>query len=205
MTIQSIIPQYLYQQYSDDDNLQAFVAAFNATAQSYLTWFNQTPLAIYTNPSVYGPLLDYLATAIYGYGRPSLVTPAAYGPWYGGYGYSVMGEQPTAMIERTKSAGAAALVNDDYYKRALTWHLYKGDGMQMSVSWMKKRIARFLYGADGVDISMSLLQNIGITFPSTGTLMATIPAGASSNIFQTLISGGYLAVPFQIKFEVTVL
>ncbi len=205
MTIQTIIPQYLYQQYSDDDNLQAFVSSFNQIAQTYLDWFNQTPLAVYTNASISGPLLDYLATSIYGYARPSLNTPPVYGPYRGGWGYSIMGEQPMGMIERTKAGGSSSLVSDDYYKRALTWHLYKGDGMQMSVLWMKKRVARFIYGQNGADVSLSTLENIGITFPSTGTLMITVPAGTPSTTFQTLILSGYLAVPFQVKFEVTVL
>lgn len=204
MTIQAIIPQYLYQQYSDDDNLQAFVASFNATAQTYLDWFNQTPLGVYVNASISGPLLDWLATSIYGYARPSLNTPPVRGPYYGGVGYAITGAQSISRIERTASGGTSRAVTDDYYKRALTWHLYAGDGKQMSLAWMKKRIARFLYGQNGVDISVDMLQNVGITFPATSTLMITIPAGASSTIFQTLLLSGYLAVPFQVKFEVTV-
>ncbi|HET8686956.1 MAG TPA: hypothetical protein VFM18_09875, partial [Methanosarcina sp.] len=41
------IKSYLYQEYQDDLDLQAFVNAYNAYTQSYVDWYNQTALPIY--------------------------------------------------------------------------------------------------------------------------------------------------------------
>ena len=40
----NVIPAYVYDQYSDDENVQGFFEVLNAMAQGYLDWFNQTPL-----------------------------------------------------------------------------------------------------------------------------------------------------------------
>jgi len=42
-TLTKVIPSYLYQEYSDDDDLQAFVMAYNGLAQQYVTWFATSP------------------------------------------------------------------------------------------------------------------------------------------------------------------
>ncbi len=37
--LQQVVPSYIYDQYSDDDDLLAFAESFNAIAQGYLDWF----------------------------------------------------------------------------------------------------------------------------------------------------------------------
>ena len=39
----STIKSYLYQEYAQDNDLQAFVDAYNAIAQGYQDWFNANP------------------------------------------------------------------------------------------------------------------------------------------------------------------
>lgn len=70
------IPSYLYVQYNDDDNLQAFVASYNQLAQNYVNWFNTINLPIYTEPTITGQLLDWVAAGIYGQVRPTLSAPS---------------------------------------------------------------------------------------------------------------------------------
>ena len=60
-TLQAIIPAYVYQQYADDDDIQAFNSAYNNTAQSYLNWFTGIELPIYTSSTINGALLDWVA------------------------------------------------------------------------------------------------------------------------------------------------
>ncbi len=55
-TVLKTIPSFLYQQYADDENLQAFVASYNEMAQEYVDWYNQISLPVYTLQS--GGLLD---------------------------------------------------------------------------------------------------------------------------------------------------
>jgi hypothetical protein len=60
LPLQQVIPSYLFLEYSDDQDLQAFVASFNSLAQGYLDWFRNTPLGLYTSPNITGPLLDWI-------------------------------------------------------------------------------------------------------------------------------------------------
>lgn len=146
--IQQTIPSYLFAEYSDDSNLQAFVDAYNSLTQGYLDWFNQSPLGLYTSPFINGPLLDWIGQGIYGIKRPvlsssSTLRQAGYNanPYdtisYNGQFYS--------------STQTAAIANDDIYKRVMTWHLYRGDGQQFCMQWLKNRINRFINGANGGD------------------------------------------------------
>jgi hypothetical protein len=64
------IPCYVYYEFSDDENIQAFFSAANAMTQQYVSWFNQISLPIYTGLS--GTLLDWIANNLYGYYRPTL-------------------------------------------------------------------------------------------------------------------------------------
>ena len=215
---------YLYAQYSDDANCQAFVDAYNGLAQGYQDWFLQTPLAIYTNTNISGALLDWVGNNLYGITRPILPTSSV--------GIGATNSYPTNS-QATNSfyvqAGLAAYVTDDVYKRALTWATYLGDGKQLSLQWMRRRVARFIFGADGSDISVGELANIGITLrinrqlgpfntqvfnrlafnelesetPRTMTI-AIQNGGSIGPIFQNLVASGMLPLPFQFNYEVTV-
>jgi hypothetical protein len=70
--LKEIIPSYLYQEYADDENLQGFIAAYNALAQEYADWFNQINLPCYTGPLISDTLLDWVASGLYGIQRPAL-------------------------------------------------------------------------------------------------------------------------------------
>lgn len=64
------IPSYVYYEYSDDSDLQAFARSYNTLTQQYVTWFAAIGLPIYTGLT--GPLLDWIANSTYGYYRPTL-------------------------------------------------------------------------------------------------------------------------------------
>jgi hypothetical protein len=225
-TLQNIIQSYLYQQYSDDDDLQAFVGSFNSLAQGYLDWFNQTPLSVYTSASINGPLLDWIGQGIYGIPRPVLSTIMAHS--YGAY--NTVPYNTLAYSRRIrKNSGTAQEASDDIYKRVLTWHLYLGDGRQMSLQWLRRRVARFLFGANGADIPVDYLTQVSISQTALGnigsfnsapyntqayntrtrrhgfaarSITITVPLSQVAQNFQTLLNEGYLALPFQVNFRV---
>ena len=223
--LQGIVPSYLYQEYSDDADLQAFVASQNSLAQSYLDWFNDTPLGVYTSPSISGPLLDWVGQGLYGIARPvisSLTTST-----FGAMNSAPMNTLATNRFVQRRS-GTAQSASDDIYKRTLTWHQYTGDGRQMTIQWLKRRVARFIYGVDGSDVSVSELQNIGVVQPgltSVGAMNAvamntkamnsrvirtrqkhaleiTAPLSLVAQQFAVLLREGYLAIPFQVRLSV---
>ena len=194
IALRNIVPQYLYQQYADDDNLQTFVAGYNAYAQTYLKWFFQSKLSIYAgNTYVAGPILDWVAGGLYGMTRPVLASgqQAALGPYatyaYGGLAYAAL-----------KFVGATTVygTTDDIFKRIMTWQLYKGDGKQFTIKWLKRRIMRFLYGTDGTDYIIDNTYPVSVAIASgvvTITLTGTPPY--QSTIFQAAVAQGALELP----------
>ncbi len=229
--LQQVIPAYLYAQYSDDETLQAFVDAYNGIAQGYLDWDNSTPLSVYTNPSISGALLDWIGTGVYGIGRPTLSTETD--QTFGEYDSTAWNTIAFSNLENVFS-GSVQVANDDIYKRFMTWVLYRGDGVQMTMQWLKRRVARFIYGAYGSDISVDVLQNISIvntgssngasagtnsgptnggptngitalaSTAHSGVFNITIQSGYPSSTFAMLVKFGVLPLPFQCNFEVTI-
>ncbi len=126
-----IIPSYLYQEYTDDDDLQAFVDAYNGLAQNVLDTLNDLNLPIYTQPIIAGALLDWVALGLYGMARPPLSSQKQ----------DVIGPLNTYVLNglpfntlKVLSQAVIVTTTDDIFKRILTWHLFKGDGKVLNVS-----------------------------------------------------------------------
>ncbi|WP_320533675.1 hypothetical protein [Robbsia andropogonis] len=223
-----VIKSYLYLQYSDDDDLQAFVSSFNSLSQSYLDWFRNSPLSVYTSDQIAGLLLDWIAQGIYGIERPVLTSSSTM-KW--GEINNVAFNTRSFNSQARITSGTAAQVTDDIYKRVLTWHTYLGDGRQASVSWLRRRVARFLFGTNGTDIAADYFRQVSISRAATGyagafntaafntvpfnqlasqttlaarSLTISVPASAAATAFKTLVAEGYLALPFQVTFNVII-
>lgn len=182
-SLQAIIPSYLYQQYANDDDLQAFVDAYNTIAQQYLSWLNDTPLAVYTSPAITGDLLDWIALGLYGVARPAL--SAGNTQVLGPFDTYHMNEM-TFAGRKTVGPAVFTPVNDDFFKRILTWKLFKGDGKVINVRWLKRRILRFLLGGDGSNIDTADTQKISVTFGGNIiiiTVVNTIEVNAAEGPF----------------------
>lgn len=196
-----IIPSYLYQEYEDDDNLQALVQAQNAVAQSYLDWFNQTNLPIYTQLS--GALLDWVAEGLYGMKRPNLTTStnSSIGP-FNTYQYDTL-----AMATELGSGKTVILnVTDDLFKRFITWNFYKGDGFTFNVPWLKRRVMRFLGGVNGVDYGVSETYQVSVAFVGARTINITISAGSQMTTYVPIlvaaIGAGVCQLPLQYSYNI---
>lgn len=158
---QTVFPAYVFFQYKGDDNILAFVMAYNAMAQYYLDWFLQTSLSIYTNDNINGALLDWVAAGIYGQIRPTLQA-----------GFSkIISSAPNNMAPNQKPlnyfyviSAPSWITSDDVFKRILTWNFYKGDGQFFTIRWLKRRVMRFLIGENGTDPGISDTYRISITF-----------------------------------------
>lgn len=218
---------YLYYQYKDDLDLQAFINAFNEMAQGYWEWYRDTPLSVYSNTNVFGSLLDWVGLGLYGLGRPILL--------YAGPSRN-FGEINSCKLNWTSinglyrfKTGKAVPVTDDVYKRVLTWFLYRGDGYEVTLDWLRKRIARFLFGPNGSDITNDYLQEVSLQgstktkdgainsypinsratnsspkkkAPVQNVIVITLQDSIMSQQFQQLLNQGWLSVPFEITFTV---
>lgn len=229
--LQKIIPSYLYLEYSDDSDLQAFVRAYNEMAQENLDSFNNLNLPIYTQFQIQGALLDWVAEGLYGLKRPS----------FGVFKNLYAGTLNTWLCNTTMPNEHVKIVpvkiNDDVFKRMITWHFFKGDGKVFSIAWLKRRIERFLFGANGSDYNGSDSRyRISVSFLNENTVVIriinkilTITSGTIPNLFKpnqllTLnsvafsivdlvkipmadmlkrgIESGFLELPFQFNYVV---
>lgn len=187
-TTVNAIPAYLYTEYNDDQYVQAIFDSYNAYGQGYLDYLNNLNLPIYTNGIIAGSLLDWVGQGIYGLIRPGTLpqtgTPAV-GPLNT---FSINGLVINGFIPAM--GGGFFSTTDDIYKRVLTWHFYKGDGRQMSIPWMKRRIFRFLYGQNGAAPSAYPPTRItGITQANPGVVTTAIPHGLHSGETGIFLSG----------------
>jgi hypothetical protein len=157
----SPIPSYLYQEYSDDDDLQAFVAAYNSMMQDIIDTFNGLNLPNYTNPTINGALLDWVAQGIYGMMRPSL-SSGKY-QTYGPYNTGMYNTEPYNYWDLVYP-NILSVTSDDVFKRILTWHLSKREGRYFTIQWLKKRIMKFLFGINGSQPNIDNTYQVSITF-----------------------------------------
>jgi len=193
------IPSYLYQQYADDDDLQAFVASYNTLTQEYVDTFNNLGLPIYTGLS--GDLLDWVGAGIYGYPRPVIPGAGAasigplntYGPDY----FVPLNSQET-------TPAVVFTTTDDLYKRLLTWHFYKGDGKVFNIEWLKRRIMRFLLGENGTAPAITNTFNVSVVFSAPYTVDVQIPTYNYADYLAAAIQSGAAETPFQYSFNITV-
>jgi len=198
MTLQNTIPSYLYAQYSDDDDLQAFVASYNTITQKYVDTFNQLNLPIYTGLS--GALLDWVGQGVYGYPRPTL--PAS--------GASVIGPVNTygpdffvPLNTQESTVATNYVTTDDIYKRLLTWHFYKGDGKTFNIEWFKRRIKRFLIGSEGTAPFIDQTYDISVNFSPGNVVDVILPESPEADILISAIDSGAAETPFQYSFNIT--
>jgi hypothetical protein len=194
------IPMYLYEQYRDDDDLKAFVAAHNGLMQQYVDLFNQIQLPIYTNPLIQGALLDWVAAGLYGMTRPVLFSGRNndLGP------YNTAALNVLAFNE-TRKVGASnvTVTTDDIFKRIMTWRLYRGDGKTFNVTWLKRRIMRFLNGPNGTDPIIDNTYAVGVTFGPNRTINIVLPIHDFSGTLAQAIQSQAVELPFQYSFNVT--
>ncbi len=196
--LSTIIPSYLYQEYADDDNLQAFVQAQNTLAQTYLTYVNALNLPIYTRLS--GPLLNWVAEGLYGMIRPNLSssTSNAIGP-FNTYPYN------TLALATGAGTGTTTFFNvtDDLFKRMITWNFYKGDGFTFNTSWLKRRVMRFLGGTDGIDYGVSETYQVSVQFVGATTINITVHAGSQPTTYVPILAAAINANVCQLPFMYT--
>lgn len=197
------IPAYLYTQYADDDDLQAFILAYNQAAQSYVDWFNNNNLAFY--PGLSGPLLDWVAEGLYGLSRTALQSQRT----------AALGPLNTVVLNSTAGFPLNAFVfpvstfyelTDDLFQRVLTWDFYKADGKRFCIQWLKRRILRFLIGINGLDVQGNGVTNgteqqrsVSVSIAS-GVVTVTINQALLSFDFQGLLVPNILPI-FQAAFQ----
>ena len=233
-SLQETIPAYLYDQYNDDEDLQAFWAAYNELANQYIYWFANVGLPVYSGPLIVDYLLDWIAQGLYGMARPTLLSGKNRDVGaFNTYAYD------TIAFNARKVIGPQAyyVTNDDIFKRILTWHLFKGDGKVFDIRWLKRRVMRFLTGANGTNPNIDNTYQVSVTFGVGGGVTIRLIAGlrrviggsmynrfafntcafnsirtsftpyaplANALTFQEAVNSGALELPFQFTYDVVV-
>lgn len=201
-TLQQTIPAYLYTEYNDDADLQALVDADNTLVQQYVDSFNQINLPVWTSDTISGPLLDWVGQGLYDIARPAL--PVGHDSTIGPLNTWALNTIPF-NTRKVLSGTTFYVVNDDIYKRCMTWALYKGDGKQFSINWLKRRCLRFLVGVNGIDPGIQETYDIGVSFSGTSVTITVHNSAtyAQAAVFQAAIEAEVLELPFQFTFTVS--
>ena len=227
------IPAYLYTQYADDQDLQAFVQAINNLQQQYVDLFNSLNLPIYTGDAISGDLLDWVAEGLYGIPRQPLPSGSSHA--IGPIATIPFGKYPFGMYKLLGPANYY-VTNDDVFKRIITWHFFKGDGKVFNIRWLKRRIMRFLNGVNGTDYNIDQTYQVSVTFGTGNQVNIRILSGFTkyingaigtyafgtqafgranlqiqhltpiqlAPILKSAIQAGVLELPFQYTYIVTV-
>lgn len=195
-----ILPAYPFVQYNDDPYVVAFFDAYNAMAQAYLDAFRELALPYWPSPRLTGYLLDWAAQGIYGQHRPAQQLVH----WQkedGPYNTVEYDQIPYAHLSNFVN-GQYAFMNDDIFKRVLTWNFYKGDGFQFSVPWLKRRIARFIHGKDGHAPPLTDTFDVSVTV-NKGLFTLVIPdyGDGVADELKGAIQQGFVKLPFMYRFE----
>lgn len=169
--LEEIIKSYLYTQYNDDDDIQAFVSAYNAMAKNIYSWMVKANLPIFVGDYNAGDQLKWIARGIYGVKPPVLVSgkQTIYGPYN-----AMMFNQLPFNGRRVVDQSEQVVVSDDLFKRIMTWNFYKGDGFHFTIPWLKRRIMRFLTGADGVDVINDQRWSVSVLFSGAGASISIV-------------------------------
>ena len=168
------IPSYLYFEYRDDDDCQAFVDAYNQLSQEFVDWFTSINLPVYTGSQISGPLLDWVAAGLYGFERPTLTSgvSSARGP-YNTWDYNSI----VFNGRKVMSVGPVYATSDDIFKRCITWNFFKGDGRNFTVRWLKRRVMRFLTGINGTAPPVPATYQVSVTFGVGNRVIIDIISG----------------------------
>lgn len=218
-TLPKIIPAYLYEEYWDDEDCQAFIDAYNMELQAYLDWFNTINIPVYTGSPISGALLDWVGEGLYGIARPSLAFTQSHtiGPFNT---YLLNANTSTAALlakvggavpfnsKKDKSASTLYVVTDDLFKRILTWSYYKGDGKVFSIDWLKRRVMRFLAGINGTSGNVDQTYQISVTFSASHAVTIKLRNGTApltnAEIFKAAVLSGVLPLPFQYTYDIQI-
>lgn len=174
VTVANTIPSYLYREYADDEDLQAFVSAYNTLAQQYVSWFNNIGLPVYTGPMISGTLLDWVAEGVYGITRPALGSGLNHN--IGPFNTYVLNGLPFNTLKRI-GVQNVTVTTDDVFKRIMTWSLFRDDGRLFNIRWLKRRIMRFLLGTGGTSPNIDSTYNVSVTFGTGGLVSIRITPG----------------------------
>jgi len=182
--------QYAYKQYQDDQDIAAFVGAYNTILQEYLDYFNALELPIYSGLS--GALLDWVGASFYGLPRPLIGNPS--GAVYNAFKYN------------TQAYGSGAvgplLATDDAYKRILTWLNFRGDGFYSTTDWVKRRVMRFILGVNGTAPDIDNTYPVSVQYGPDNliTITITYPQDkGSASLACIYLNSGVLMMPFKYQ------
>lgn len=195
---------YPYHQFTDDVNITAFFDAYNKIAQDYLTWLVEHPFALYTRSEITGGFLNYCAYCLYGQFRYRISDVHLQG-YTGALNDTDINRLAVDEVDIRKQYKGAA-ISDDNFKRILTWNFYKGDGLNFTIPWLKKRVMRFLTGENGKTKQFNNCEKISVTFQGRHITITVKPGNWDEklvSVLDNIINNGVLNIPVMFKFTVT--
>ncbi|MFJ5338372.1 hypothetical protein ACIPSD_04570 [Pectobacterium sp. CHL-2024] len=169
--LDNIIKSYLYTQYNDDENLQAFFSAYNEMSQDIYDWMKNSNLPVFAGGYNAGDQLKWIARGIYGVKPPVLISGKR--QIFGAYNALIFNQLPFNGRDVVNQS-EQVVASDDIFKRIMTWNFYKGDGFTFTIPWLKRRIMRFITGPDGVDVTNDQRWSVSVLFSGDGASISIV-------------------------------
>jgi hypothetical protein len=181
-------PVYVYtgNDFDKSPDVQALVEVANSGFNAVIENLRNLNVGLYNDKCC--EWLDWFAAGVYGFKRPTIAigdTVKADGGWgsfgFGdhGWGYGALSSDPSFES-----------VPDSIFIKIIQWHLYRADGYQFSIPWLRRRIQRFT----GETV-------VGITL-SSWTYTIELPNNKTTSYFKYLQAAGKLMLPEQYSYTV---
>lgn len=181
-------PVYVYvgNDFEKSPDVQALVEVANGGFNTVIENLRNLNAGLYNDKCC--EWLDWFAAGVYGFTRPTIAigdTVKATGGWgafgFGehGWGYGTLSSDPSFET-----------VPDSIFIKTMQWHLYRADGFQFSIPWLRRRIQRFT----GESV-------VGITL-SGWDYTIELANNKTTSYFKYLQAAGKLMLPEQYSYTV---
>jgi hypothetical protein len=184
-------PVYVYtgNDFEKSPDVQALVEVANGGFNAVIENLRNLNVGLYNDKCC--EWLDWFASGVFGFYRPTIAIGdavradggwGAFGFGENGWGYGVLSSDPSFET-----------VPDSIFKKVIEWHLYRADGFQFSIPWLRRRIQRFT----GESV-------VGITL-SSWTFTIELSKNKTTSFFKYLQSSGKLMLPEQYSYTVNLI
>ncbi|MDF7675085.1 hypothetical protein PT277_05140 [Acetobacteraceae bacterium ESL0709] len=192
-----------YNQFTDDEDIAAFFTAFYKIARQTISWMAEHPFAFYVGPQLTGGFLNYCTYCLYGQFRYKISYVQVQH-----YTGSINEEEINIKSideETITKTYLGTSISDDLHKRITTWNFYKGDGLNFTIPWLKRRVMRFLTGDNGHTGKFNNCVPVSVGVNAHEVTITISPGNWDSNlvdILSKIINNGILNMPPMFLFTV---
>ncbi|WP_196424728.1 hypothetical protein [Commensalibacter melissae] len=186
---------YLYLQWKEDDNLDAFVKVHNETTDKYLDEIRKLNIPNYKTKN--GKFLDYVAKNLYGISRKPLLNAQTIVEM----GINI--DDPNTISPNDAKILSNSFrheITDIEFRKIIEWNVYREDGFHFTIPWLKRRLSRFLSYSSG-DMDMNSISIVAENRKITIRLLNDLQKSPYRELLKGVLLNKTINLPFMFEFE----